>query len=967
MKIEKNHFEFWCSRLSAKKSIMLAVMFISFAILASLYYIHYLIQAFISIRPSSAIYYYYFRSGNVFPLSFGGILAVIDHQMTFSIYQSASLYLISTSLLIMLGNFLLLREVYTLNRSSNEGNISIGTFGYLIIFVVTIFVWLNPNDLYSWLPTNGSFAAFLPLYIYAIIKSMSYRKDIKKYIGFALMASFFLSFSFNSNRLFLPFDLIVAFVLVLPYISKLREFLILLSTMIISIVFFILSDPVFSFVSSYFTSAPLSQPLVHVFNSEYFLGGIDNTISWVYSVTGLFIPHFEYMANNMGKTLLIVISLLLLLCIYLIYRLTAAQKRRSIKVLGILLIVLILIDLPFPGTNLSIFTYMMLHLALYLSTIPFGPNFQNVFTIIDANRLQRILYEYILAFMIVSLAEYSREYIHQCHRVEVGSELERKTTEKQSFSKPTSRKIISTVAILSVMIIFMASFAGISWVEFPHQNYSIDLSTHDPYAMSLADSGKVSQYSQILYQPDNSYYSPVYAFPQSSNPVSSDFPFFQNFISLPDQPYFQNIFESMPAGTFVYNNSAGYKFANSTYLNGNYSYISNFKDSNIIPSIPVFFVGSMQNFDHFYKIWSNSTKINAYSPIFYDSLFYNESQFLNSLNYSDYIVFSQGCNITNLYFSDLVFSPNTLKIAPSEFTTEPKGVGWYQRFVTNTPQGSYFRGLIPLDSLPIQMGYNEAYGYVFSITPNSSITLPITPPVPGYGIAVNLLFSPNGGALKITSGNESTAFSTYSPSSYYNWVILPSRNFGESLTFVNEAGMQSINLVMEFNNAQFLRAESDVNSILDPRDHLYFDNFSVYEPYQSESGGTSLNFNQIHVYGNFDISKGTNLIVIEGMKVDYPIMLILPLLNLNYNYQASSYQTSNSKSNAYMVPVWGNFMGVIVSNYNTGVPVLVKVFVPPSVQYYSIAIYIPFFASLILVSWDSWKIFKRKDEPPRGS
>ena len=935
-----------------KETKLLAAALMSFLLLAALYYFHYLAYSVTFHYRSLAIYYYYFQYGSALPLSYGGMLSLFYGPLKFGIYQEASLYLVLTSFLIMVGNFLLFREIFVRASSGGGKCRVIGILGYLVVGITTIFMWLGLNDVGSWLPTNGSFAAFLPLYVYSILLSVFQEENRKRFLGYIMLSSFFLAYSFNSDRLFLIFDVVSAFVLVLPFIKRMKELIKLIGGIVLSTVFFVLSDPLFSLVFSFFNAGSPVQPLVHPFNLDYFGGGIDSVTSWVYSVTGLLIPWFEYLSNNTGKVLLIVISFGILAGLYVIYRLLGSNVQSVLKKLWIILVILIFLDLRLPGTNYSILTYVMLRIMIFSLLNFHAANMQTFFTFIDANRPQRILYEYTLAFLILSSLRALLESVHKSSRpIEIRSK-ERKDR-KAVFTSSTATKVKRTgLALILAVLLLMVAFSGVSWVQFAHQNYLIDETTNDPYAMSLIANEPISQYSQIFYTPNNDYYYPAYAFSQSSNPVSNDYPFFKNFDAIVNTSYFQGIFKSMPAGTFIYPSSSGFHFSGSVALSPGYSFITNFNHSNTNPSLPVFFVGSMQDFDQFYSKLASRNLTIPYAPEFYDSLYYNDSQFINILQNSEYIVFGNGYNISDVYFSNLVWNQNTAKIAPSAFTTEPKGIGWYQRYVTNTPQGSYFRGYIPLSYLPIQTGYLEPYGYIFSVTPNSTIDIPIPSGTSQTHIAVNCLFSPGGGEINVIFGNENFTISTFSNISYYGWVTLPFQDAGKQLKFVNLKGMQSINLVMEYNEEQLTVAKGIINNIIKNESLFSLSNFTVYAHSIKYANFLSPPANDVEVYNNFSISNEKNLILMRTSSIldSFSILLVLPSLRVNYQYVVDASTATGQPVKAYLSPVWGNFMGTLIRGVHPGTPILIKIYIPSLQFYWAGLMYVVLLASILIVA-----------------
>lgn len=297
-----------------------------------------------------------------------------------------------------------------------------------------------------------------------------------------------------------------------------------------------------------------------------------------------------------------------------------------------------------------------------------------------------------------------------------------------------------------------------------------------------------------------------------------------------------------------------------------------------------------------YSIVTSEIAINDQAnilPIFSDSYFGDFSNFMNVINNTNNIINSNCCSPQfNLAESALVWNKSTNVIEPSAYSIENPNSGWFQVFNNQPPQGSYYSEGIASYLLPIQTGYGDYRGYAESILANSSVKIPIKEQLNGK-LSLYLLFSPLGGQLEIKIGGHNEYINTYSNSSNFKWISFNISFPFNGIKLINLNGTQSINLITFANYSLFNGVCNDIkdllikktqNNVSSIKEKISISTTSKFKP---SIGNNVINFNSSN-YGEFGI--------------------VLPE-NVNYGLEVKSLN-----SNAHIIPVWGNYLGILVNN-----------------------------------------------------
>jgi len=322
----------------------------------------------------------------------------------------------------------------------------------------------------------------------------------------------------------------------------------------------------------------------------------------------------------------------------------------------------------------------------------------------------------------------------------------------------------------------------------------------------------------------------------------------------------------------------------------------------------------------------------SFIPIFYDSYFADSKHFVNALNYSQFILFGSHYSFTDLLDTYLYWSKNVDVITPAVYAFNEPDNGWFQVFNSNDPQAAYYSEEIPDDALSLQFGYGSYVGYAESVHPNQVITIPLKLPNNNekYYIALNILYSPLGGNLNVMFGNVSQTFSTYSSIPYYRWVNLTIQGENNVLKIMNKSGVQSINLILIVTQEQAQKAKQAIQQLLKEKQVITTD--------------SSLNdvLKNVTIEGQYNADVQTNIVRLTFESLDKkPIVLEFPT-TVNFAYEIKSGDALSS-----IVPVWGNFLGVLIVPDRSSATVSINL---PTTDYYSgITNYIPLSLSLALL------------------
>jgi hypothetical protein len=280
-------------------------------------------------------------------------------------------------------------------------------------------------------------------------------------------------------------------------------------------------------------------------------------------------------------------------------------------------------------------------------------------------------------------------------------------------------------------------------------------------------------------------------------------------------------------------------------------------------------------------------------PIFSDSFFGNFTNFINSIKNTNNIVSNSHCSSQlNLAQSALVWNKSASVVEPSAYAIEQPTSGWFQVFNNQPPQGAYYSEGIPTYLLPINSGYGDYRGYAESTLPNSSISIPIKENINGK-LSLNLLFSPLGGKLEIRIGNNIEYIDTYSNSSYFKWISFNVSVPLNGIQIVNINGIQSVNLITFAKDSLFNQVCNEIKQLL-------------VNKTQSE-GSLANESNSIGTISNFQPAMRSNELNLN-LSSNKEFIIILPE-NVNYGLKIKSLN-----SNAIIVPVWGNYLGILVNN-----------------------------------------------------
>jgi len=199
-------------------------------------------------------------------------------------------------------------------------------------------------------------------------------------------------------------------------------------------------------------------------------------------------------------------------------------------------------------------------------------------------------------------------------------------------------------------------------------------------------------------------------------------------------------------------------------------------------------------------------------PIYYDSLFGNLTNIKNIIQNSAFVITGKNYNNNDIIGSEIVSESNISKIEPSAYAIDYETNGWYQVFSGDPAQSALYGEDIPPVLNPDQVGYSDYYGYAQSFINGSVLKIP-TKESGNMVMAMNILFSPAGGDIIITTGHNSYNISTVSNNPYYKWVFL-NVNMDKSLEITNVHGIQSINDIAFMVASQLSYLKNFTSSIL---------------------------------------------------------------------------------------------------------------------------------------------------------
>ncbi|MEM3858899.1 MAG: hypothetical protein QW478_05780 [Candidatus Micrarchaeaceae archaeon] len=287
-------------------------------------------------------------------------------------------------------------------------------------------------------------------------------------------------------------------------------------------------------------------------------------------------------------------------------------------------------------------------------------------------------------------------------------------------------------------------------------------------------------------------------------------------------------------------------------------------------------------------------------PIMYDTPFGDGKSFLSSLNTSSYVVFGKNYDIQDLIFSYLAYNSNASITIPSAYAINYPQKGWFQVFPSNDPQGAYYAESINPSILPIQVGYGPSVGYAESILDNSSFQVPLKRTVSsGDTVAMNILYSPMGGILKLNFGNSSYRIDTFSNTSYFKWVYFNSTCKFSAMSVENVRGIQSINLILSFPSVDFSKSAAVIGRSLEGKNIIRED-------------GKTLKLSEGNIpspSGQFDYNQMENKISVGNASSNFA--LLLPYL------EPSSYSVTAEGAQVSLEPFWGSIVGVFVHCENS--------------------------------------------------
>lgn len=308
-------------------------------------------------------------------------------------------------------------------------------------------------------------------------------------------------------------------------------------------------------------------------------------------------------------------------------------------------------------------------------------------------------------------------------------------------------------------------------------------------------------------------------------------------------------------------------------------------------------------------------------PIYYDSPFGNDTVLLNSIKYSNEIVEGKNYPISDLIGSLLVNSANSTLINPSAYSVQKPQDGWYQVFTDGAAQSSFSSECIPPVLDPPVFGYNVYTGYAQSVVENSTLTIPIGGNHSGSEyLDVNLLFSPAGGYLKITAGNNHYFIDTRSNSSYYNWVGINISGNIRNLTLRDVTGIQSINQVILTKVTSYDYFYNLASSLIRDKSSTSLSNLP-----QININSTSYKSNPVKYIANIALINHNNYnIIIEYSNPTY-----------------SGLHESSTNSDSFLLPSWASFPAVVIHNI-TGSSVRIRFFESKATYYSGYLPYVEF-------------------------
>jgi hypothetical protein len=289
---------------------------------------------------------------------------------------------------------------------------------------------------------------------------------------------------------------------------------------------------------------------------------------------------------------------------------------------------------------------------------------------------------------------------------------------------------------------------------------------------------------------------------------------------------------------------------------------------------------------------SNYSQIVPAVPIFFDSYFGSETAFMNTLDSIRTLSIGSGFNVSDLLGAALVWAPGVSVVRPAGYAISLPGSGWFQALNTNSPQASLYGEGIPLEDLPLQFGYGPALGFANSIVPGQVLGVPLGTSAPsGTELFLNALISPAGGNLTISGPGWSRTISTFGEIPRYIWFQIEVPRASSEVHFENVDGIQSVNALLLCSNETVQATRVAIDTALLRISLLN----STTESFKGSVQGV---FDPTSLESKFAIYASTgNQAVLE-----------LPSL-ISYSVTARS-----SDGSAEIVPVWGTFLGVLVTS-----------------------------------------------------
>ncbi len=299
-------------------------------------------------------------------------------------------------------------------------------------------------------------------------------------------------------------------------------------------------------------------------------------------------------------------------------------------------------------------------------------------------------------------------------------------------------------------------------------------------------------------------------------------------------------------------------------------------------------------------------------PIYYDSFFGSSTGFLTALSDSQTVLMAPGYGISDLALSDAVWSGIGSVVRPAAYAIKLPSVGWFQAFNYNPPQGALYAEGVDGQALPVQSGYGAYSGYAESTVAGSGLVVPLPSTAEGDNLSLNLLLSPIGGQLSVSGPGFSETIPTVANSTYYKWFQVSVPEGVTSVTLRDLAGFQSVNLIT-VEAAQYIHSiEVQLTSAIA--------NKSVVGPFGYVGPGQGAS-----ITGEYDSGESTGQVRVMTPN-GRTIMLELPT---DVDYGASVSIISGT-ARVSIVPAWGSFLGVVLSNISgSGVLLSIRAFSLP--------------------------------------